>query len=425
MDLGPISESLLAQKGMLGMLVRYAGTGVVFVALALLLRPAPAAVRTWGLVGLSLAALAALSLPSIALLFALYLVAFYAVAEHLPQGRARTALLIALVASHAIGPIYWLPLLDGYEGHARNYVAFASNLTTLRFWGYAWDRSRRREPERPLFRDFALFMSFFPAFLNGPIATHLEFGERKLAWYWGDGARPGVLAALASERRAFARIALGLALGAAVYMGLTASRDALGAAARTQPAMVWPNAIYTYLWWYLAFTAWTEAAIGFGRLSGIELPENFDAPHKAYGPGDFWRRWNITFMVWLRRFIYLPLGGALIRGRDGKRHLEWRNTFAVFGAVAVYHWVGGLKLLGPAWYPWTAMVPWAIWAVMTATAVIATRAMKRPAKLGVRGVAIVVATLLFTSVGHMTVMYPPQLPLRGLAAMFRGLVWPF
>ncbi|MEZ4219221.1 MAG: MBOAT family O-acyltransferase [Myxococcota bacterium] len=418
MDLAPIIEALPPALrpfllGQSGILVRYVATGLAFAALAAPLRLAPHAVRTWGLVGLSLAALALLSLPSVAAIFAAYLVVFYAVVERVPQGHVRSALLVALVAAHALGPIFLLPALPGYQGPPRDFVAFASNLTMLRFWGYAWDRSRRREPETPRFADYALFMTFFPAFLNGPIVTHLEFAERRV-----DVGPSGVATA-------FRRLAVGLALGAFTYGVLLSYRDELGVASRTNPLMAWPNAIYTYLWWYLAFSAWTEAAIGLGRLAGVDLPENFDAPHLAWGPADFWRRWNITFMVWLRRFIYLPLGGALIRGRDGQRHLEWRNTFAVFGAVAVYHWVGGLKLLGLAWYPWTAIVPWAVWAAMTGTAVIATRAMKRPAKLGLRGAAVVAATLLFTSVGHMTVMYPPQLPLRGLVSVFRGLVWPF
>jgi D-alanyl-lipoteichoic acid acyltransferase DltB (MBOAT superfamily) len=202
-------------------------------------------------------------------------------------------------------------------------------------------------------------------------------------------------------------------------------RDQMYRRALGSNAFGWPNAMYTYLWWYFSFTAWTEAAIGISRLAGIHLPENFDAPHNSYGIADFWRRWNITFMVWLRRFIFLPLGGALIRGRDGQRHLEWRNTCAVFLAVGVYHLLGGVKLLGPVWYPWTSVVPWIVWAGMNAAGVLATRHMKRPKQLGARGMLIVASTLLFAAAGHMTAMFPPQAKLQGLARLWSGLVWPF
>jgi D-alanyl-lipoteichoic acid acyltransferase DltB (MBOAT superfamily) len=412
-------------EGQAGFLSRYALFSLLFVAIALSIRSLKTETRNWCLIALSLVIVGAFSLPEIALALAAFLAIFYSVVEFVPKGHIRSALLVFLVSCHAIGPIFWLPLLDGYQGMARNFIAFASNLTALRFWGYAWDRSRRAEPERPRFVDYALFMVFFPAFINGPIVTHLEFQERRQDWAWGNGPRRSLVQILSEQRAAILRILFGVALGLATTGLLLTYRDQLLFATLDDPRYAWANALYTYAWWYLSFTAWTEAAIGFGRLCGFDYPENFDAPHNAYGPADFWRRWNITFMVWLRRFIYLPLGGALIRGRDGKRHLEWRNTFAVFGAVAVYHWVGGLKLLGLYWYPWTAVIPWAIWAAMTATAVIATRAMKRPKALGIRGLVIIIATLLFTSVGHMTVMYPPNRSLDGLLQIYRGLLWPF
>ena len=114
----------------------------------------------------------------------------------------------------------------------------------------------------------------------------------------------------------------------------------------------------------------------------------------------------------------------MIRGRDGKRKLEWRNTAAVFGAVGVYHLLGGMKLLGPQ-YALVAVVPWAVWAAMNAIAVLATRAMKQPKQLGPKVVAVMAATLAFAAVGHMTAQYPYWAPLRNMLKMFAGLVWPF
>jgi D-alanyl-lipoteichoic acid acyltransferase DltB (MBOAT superfamily) len=353
------------------------------------------------------------------------MIVFYAAVEKLPKGHFRSAILILLVSAHFIGPIYLLPYLSGYEGRIREYIAFATNITMLRFWGYAYDRSRRAEPETPPFADYALYMLFFPGFVNGPIVTHIEFEEKKLDWFWSEGDRMSFWEMLVLERTSVRRAAVGVALGVGTMAIALPFREEMHLRALVSGAYSWPNAFYTYLWWYLSFTAWTEAAIGFSRLAGVALPENFDAPHLAYGPADFWRRWNITFMVWLRRFIFLPLGGALIRGRDGKRKLEWRNTCAVFFAVGIYHLLGGIKLLGWAWYPWTSAVPWIIWAGMNAAAVLATRHLKRPKKLGVRGGIVIVTTMMFAAAGHLTAMYPPQGKLVGLANVWFRLIWPF
>jgi D-alanyl-lipoteichoic acid acyltransferase DltB (MBOAT superfamily) len=267
-------------------------------------------------------------------------------------------------------------------------------------------------------------MLFFPAFVNGPIVSHVEFEQRKLDWFWAEGERPGLLATLRDQRVALRRAVLGLALGVLTMTVIYAYRDSLYTSA-TRGQLGWPNALYTYTWWYLAFTAWTEAAIGLARLSGIHLPENFDAPHFSYGPADFWRRWNMTFMVWLRRYVYLPLGGAFVRGWDGERHLEWRNTAAVFGVVAAYHLLGGLKLLGPYWYSWTSCIPWLFWAVLNTVGVLATRSLKRPSTIGPAAALVMVATLLFASFGHMSAQYPPNAPIAGMWTLLRGMLWPW
>lgn len=429
MSFEALRESMLSfaprlLEGQAGFLAQYAMAGVAFILLALVLRHTRPALRTWGLIAGSFFLLAYSTTLLIAALFGAYLAVFYVVVEYWPRGHPRTAVLVALVALQTIAPVYWLPLLPGYLGAAGSFFAFATNLTQLRFWGYAYDRSRRREPEQPRFADYTLYMLFFPAFVNGPLLSHVEFGKAKLDWFWKEGETPSLRELLWEERSSLRRIFVGISLGLLTMTVIYSYRTDMYDAALRGGSSSWPNALYTYLWWYLAFTAWTEAAIGIGRLSGIRLPENFDRPHLAYGPADFWRRWNITFMVWLRRYVYLPLGGALVRGRDGERHLEWRNTAAVFAMVGVYHMLGGFKLLGPHYYSFVAVVPYTIQAVLSAIAVIATRHWKRPKRLGFAGVGIAILTLLYTSVGHMTSMYPTGAPLSGLLTLYRGLLWP-
>ncbi|HYQ14693.1 MAG TPA: MBOAT family O-acyltransferase [Polyangiaceae bacterium] len=65
---------------------------------------------------------------------------------------------------------------------------------------------------------------------------------------------------------------------------------------------------------YCDFAGYSEMALGLGRITGVELPVNFNGPYAATSLSDFWRRWHITLSTWLRDYVYVPLGGNR-RGR--------------------------------------------------------------------------------------------------------------
>ena len=228
---------------------------------------------------------------------------------------------------------------------------------------------------------------------------------------------------MAREWRGALRVGLGLAASAAAFYFVcipgTAGYDV---AAQGGTRAAWVQALRVYVCIYLGFTAWTEAAIGLARLSGVALPENFAAPHFSYGVADFWRRWNITLGHWLRDHVYLPLGGAYPRRGSGARRPEWMNTAAVFAVMAVYHVLGALKLLGFGYYPPRAWIPWTLWAGLNTVGVLATRRLERPARLTLGAAGVVGLTLAFACVGHLTAFFPPGLDLANLGALYRHLL---
>ncbi|HEY3417486.1 MAG TPA: MBOAT family O-acyltransferase, partial [Armatimonadota bacterium] len=63
---------------------------------------------------------------------------------------------------------------------------------------------------------------------------------------------------------------------------------------------------------YFDFSGYSDMAIGLGYLFGIRIPQNFNAPYRALGIGDFWRRWHISLSSWLRDYLYIPLGGSRV-----------------------------------------------------------------------------------------------------------------
>jgi len=77
----------------------------------------------------------------------------------------------------------------------------------------------------------------------------------------------------------------------------------------------------------LDFSGYSDMAIGFARMMGIRLPENFNWPYLAHSITDFWRRWHISLSTWIRDYIYIPLGGS--------RHGALRKAFNGFAAMAL------------------------------------------------------------------------------------------
>ena len=61
---------------------------------------------------------------------------------------------------------------------------------------------------------------------------------------------------------------------------------------------------------YFDFSGYSDMAVGLGYLFGLRIPQNFNAPYRALGIGDFWRRWHISLSTWLRDYLYIPLGGS-------------------------------------------------------------------------------------------------------------------
>ena len=87
-------------------------------------------------------------------------------------------------------------------------------------------------------------------------------------------------------------------------------------------------AIYAYaMQIYCDFSGYSDIAVGIGRLMGYKLPQNFNAPYLACSLQDFWRRWHITLSLWLRDYLYIPLGG----NKKGNKSLNLIITMTLGG----------------------------------------------------------------------------------------------
>ena len=200
--------------------------------------------------------------------------------------------------------------------------------------------------------DYAIYASFFPHLVAGPIVRASEFVPQL------SGPRDPDRIPTA---RAFGLIAGGLVkkMVVADMIGTKLVEPVFGAPQAhngTETLM----AVYGYaVQIYCDFSAYTDMAIGLALLLGFRFPDNFDRPYTARSLQDFWRRWHMTLSRWLRDYLYIPLGGN--RGGSLKTYRNLMLTMLLGGLWHGAAWTfviwGGIHGVGLAVErAWPAMI---------------------------------------------------------------------
>jgi alginate O-acetyltransferase complex protein AlgI len=361
-----------------------------------------AAAREALVLAASLGVLAWFVSPAVAAACVGFAVLFHALVERVPGRWAVAAGVVLLLAAMVVLPVVLIAPLGAAGRHAREFVAFGTNMAILRFAAYAHERRRGTLPAQPLPR-FLLAMFFFPTFVNGPV----EPPSRLLRTPW-PAAAPGDLGA------GLARLAGGCAKLLVVGLGLPPGWTGVLAQGPHAPAwQLWAWSGLLYLWFYLTFSAWSDVAIGLARLCGHRAVENFDRPWLALHPADFWHRWHVSFGVWLRDHVYIPLGG-------NRRHRAL-NVVVTFAVSAAWHVWGTLKLLGFGYYPVAAWGGLFTWGALHAAGVLVFSRV-RPAG---RWVTVArAATFLFAAWAWLPFFLPGGVSLAEGLGMLARMLWP-
>lgn len=180
---------------------------------------------------------------------------------------------------------------------------------TFEALSYTIDVYRRRiEPCRS-FRDFSLFITFFPKLVAGPIVRAADFLPQL--------ERP---AKMRFDRGAFFLFLRGLVKKVIIADGVAGFADVVFRDPTGWNSLViWMGALCFYVQIYCDFSGYSEMAIAVARMLGYELSPNFDRPYFAGNPSEFWRKWHISLSTWLRDYLYIPLGG----NRSGPLRSMW------------------------------------------------------------------------------------------------------
>ena len=172
---------------------------------------------------------------------------------------------------------------------------------TFQSMSYSIDLHRGHARPADSFLDFACYVSMFPQLVAGPIVRYGSVAEQlRSRAHTIEGFTRGVT----RFNYGFAKkILLANPMGAIADTCFQAGEGTL-----TAP-VAWLGVTAYAFQIYFDFSAYSDMAIGLGRMLGFRFPENFDAPYKSKSITEFWRRWHISLSSFLRDYLYIPLGG--------------------------------------------------------------------------------------------------------------------
>ncbi|MBI2424588.1 MAG: MBOAT family protein [Candidatus Hydrogenedentes bacterium] len=217
------------------------------------------------------------------------------------------------------------------------------------------------------FQDFALFISFFPQLVAGPIVRSSSFlpqlNEKK--FLSNVRVRPAIVLFL-----------VGFIKKVCVADNLAPSADVIfGAAGDYGPFSVWIGVLSYAAQIYCDFSGYTDMAIATAALLGYELEINFRWPYLASNIQEFWRRWHISLSTWLRDYLYIPLGG----NKGNSKWLTHRNLMITM-------------LLGGLWHG--ASWNFVIWGGLHGMALLMHRMLPGLSALSGKRIVVILSTLI-------------------------------
>jgi len=209
------------------------------------------------------------------------------------------------------------------EPHLHIILPLGISFFVFEFIHYAFEVYKGKPTVKGL-PDFALFASFFPTQIAGPIKRYQDFIPQlsipaKFKWEYLDEGMHLILMGLAKK----VLIADNLSLVVQAGFAHPESFSSLD---------LW---IITYAFAFqifFDFSGYTDIARGSAMLFGYKVPINFNLPYLAANVSDFWRRWHISLSTWLRDYLYIPMGGSKC-----SEWFNYRNLFITMALGGLWH----------------------------------------------------------------------------------------
>ena len=224
----------------------------------------------------------------------------------------------------------WLPVPDIK-------LPIGISFFTFQAVSYVVDVYRGKAEASPKLTNMALYISFFPQLIAGPIVKYQEISRQiEHRETTAEGMAEG-----------FRRFIFGLAKKVLIANALGLCADTVFSydAALLDSGAAWIGALAYAFQIYYDFSGYSDMAIGLGKMFGFTFQENFRYPYLSSSVSEFWRRWHISLGSWFREYLYVPLGG----NRKGTAR-TCVNLFIVFLLTGLWHGAGVSFLLWGAWH---------------------------------------------------------------------------
>ena len=230
-----------------------------------------------------------------------------------------------------------LKLLPGLGGIAVPIIPLPVGISfyTFQSMSYTIDvyRNDAKVQKSPI--SFATYVSLFPQLIAGPIVRYRDVQDQL------DERRENI-AQFAAGVRTFV---VGLAKKVLLANAMGELWTVLSADGSAGWLAAWFGIIAYAMQIYFDFSAYSDMAIGLGRMFGFEFMENFNYPYIAKSVTDFWRRWHISPSTWFRDYLYIPLGG----NRKGVAR-QIRNLLIVWLVTGLWHGANANFILWGLYY---------------------------------------------------------------------------
>ena len=198
---------------------------------------------------------------------------------------------------------------------------------TFQIMSYTIDLYRGKFPVQKNIINLALYISFFPQLIAGPIVRYEDINEQL------ENRTVTIEKSVAGIERFI--IGLGKKVIIANTVAEAADRIYAYDPSKMAASTVWAASILYTLQIYYDFSGYSDMAIGLGKMFGFEFLENFNYPYMSKSISEFWRRWHISLGTWFREYLYIPLGG----NRKGKVR-SYVNLMIVFFLTGFWHGAG-------------------------------------------------------------------------------------
>lgn len=195
---------------------------------------------------------------------------------------------------------------------------------TFQAMSYVIDLYRGNFRAQKSLTSLALYISFFPQLIAGPIVKYKDINDQIES------------RTMSSEKltEGLRRFSYGLGKKVLISNILAVYVDKIYGleVSEISGAAAWIAAVFYTLQIYYDFSGYSDMAIGLGKMLGFEFQENFQYPYLASSIREFWRRWHISLSAWFKEYLYIPLGG----NRKGKVR-TYLNLLTVFFLTGLWH----------------------------------------------------------------------------------------